>query len=106
MLTRPNRQSWTAVSGRIAALADGGGELFCLCNHCRSDTISKLRSCCLGGVRGAAPQSIMLGVEDEEMPGDGCVEEKCVDLKSAEIGGALSKLLLSARAWEGNSSKT
>jgi hypothetical protein len=49
----------------------------------------------------------MLGVEEEEMPGDGCAEEEWVDLKSAdEVGGSLSKLLLSARAWEGNSSKT
>lgn len=42
MLTRPNRQSLTAVSGRMAALEDGGGKLLVLSSHCRSGTISIL----------------------------------------------------------------
>lgn len=80
MLTRPNRQSLTAFWGRIAALGEGGGKLCVRSNHCRSETISKLRSVFCRCVRASAPQSITLAL--------GAGELDAVEEEYAGIAGA------------------
>jgi len=66
MLSRPNLQSRTAVDGRMAAEAGGGGKLLVLCRHCRSVRRTTFPPVSWVGAR-EGPQSMTEADDDEDL---------------------------------------